>query len=98
MKTNSIVFLYNTDDKSLLGPFTVLPEGDDLDAGAWAMDIDEKMEPYADVNVTWEDLHILQNAPDQLPFLNDLKICKLNNHANPTSIRCTKTRPIIPLR
>ena len=36
IKTNSIVFLYNIDDKSLLGPFTALPEGDDLDAGAWS--------------------------------------------------------------
>ena len=62
----------------MLGPFTALPEGDDLDAGAWAMDIDENIEPYADVNVTWEDLHVLANAPEQLPFLKDPKTCKLS--------------------
>lgn len=77
IKANSVVFLYNTDDKSLLGPFTSLPEGDDLDAGAWAMDIDDNMEPYSDVNVKWEDLHLLQNAPEQLPFLKEPKTCKL---------------------
>jgi hypothetical protein len=77
IKANSVVFLFNTDDKSLLGPFTSLPEGDDLDAGAWAMDIDDNMEPYSDVNVKWEDLHLLRNAPDQLPFLKEPKTCKL---------------------
>jgi len=77
IKPNSIVFLFNIEDKSLLGPFTALPEGDDLDAGAWAMDIDDNIEPYSDVNVTWEELHLLQNAPEQLPFLKDLTTCKL---------------------
>jgi len=94
MKTNSIVFLYNTDDKSLLGPFTVLPEGDDLDAGAWAMDIDENIEPYADVNVTWEDLHILQSAPEQLPFLNDFKICKLTTTQTQRALDILKQGPL----
>jgi len=78
MKIGTIIFLYNTDDKSLLGPFTVLPEGDELDAGAWAMDIDEQHEPYANVKVSWEDLHIIQNAPEQLPFLKTPSLCKLS--------------------
>jgi hypothetical protein len=77
IKTGSIIFLYNIDDKSLLGPFTALPEGDELDAGAWAMDVDTHI-PSEDIKVTWEDLHIIQNAPDQLPFLNDAKTCRLH--------------------
>jgi len=91
IKTNSIVFLYNTNDKSLLGPFTALPEGDDLDAGAWAMDIDENMEPYSDVNVTWEDLHLLKNAPDQLPFLKEAKTCKLTTTQTQRALDLLKT-------
>ena len=77
IKAGTVVFLYNTDNKSLLGPFTTLPEGDELDAGTWVMDVDENNMPYEDVKVTWEDLHILQNAPEKLPFLNDPKTCKL---------------------
>jgi hypothetical protein len=77
IKTGSIIFLYNLDDKSLLGPFTALPEGDELDAGAWAEDVETHI-PSEDIKVTWEDLHIIQNAPSQLPFLNDPKTCKLS--------------------
>ena len=72
----SIIFLYNIDDKTLLGPFTALAEGDELDAGAWAMDVDEHI-PSEDIKVTWEDLHIIQNAPEKLPFLKNPKTCKL---------------------
>jgi len=91
IKANSIVFLFNTIDMSLLGPFTALPEGDDLDAGAWAMDIDEKMEPYANLNVTWEDLHLLKNAPDQLPFLREAKTCKLTTTQTQRALDLLKT-------
>ena len=78
IKTGTVVFLYNTDDKSLLGPFTTLSEGDELDAGTWVMNVDENNMPYEDVKVTWEDLHVLQNAAEKLPFLNDPKTCKLS--------------------
>ncbi len=78
IKIGSIVFLYNIDDKSLLGPFTALPEGDELDAGAWAMDVDIHI-PSEDLKVTWEDLHLIQNAPEKLPFLNEPKTCKLTS-------------------
>lgn len=78
IKVGSIIFLYNLDDKSLLGPFTALPEGDELDAGAWAMDVDTHI-PSEDLKVTWEDLHIIQNAPQELPFLKAPKTCKLTS-------------------
>jgi hypothetical protein len=79
IKEGSILFLYNVDDKSLLGPFTALTEGgDELDAGAWAMDVDMHI-PSEDLKVTWEDLHIIRNAPAELPFLEDPKTCKLSS-------------------
>jgi len=88
IKIGSIVFLYNIDDKSLLGPFTALPEGDELDAGAWAMDVDVHI-PSEDLKVTWEDLHLIQNAPEKLPFLNDPKTCKL------TSLQTQRTLDVL---
>ena len=78
IKVGSIIFLYNLDDKSLLGPFTALAEEDELDAGAWAMDVDEHI-PSEDLKVTWEELHIIQNAPEKLPFLKSPKACKLTS-------------------
>jgi hypothetical protein len=78
LKEGSVVFLYNIEDKSLLGPFTTLSEGDELDAGTWIEQVDEQHMPYDDVKVTWEDLHTIQNAPEKLPFLNDPKTCKLS--------------------
>ncbi len=78
IKENSVIFLYNVDDKSLLGPFTALTEGgDELDAGTWAMDVDTHI-PSEDVKVTWEDLHIIRNADKDLPFLVQPKTCKLS--------------------
>jgi hypothetical protein len=78
IKMGSIIFLFNVGDKSLLGPFTALAEGDQLDAGAWAMDVDTHI-PSEDLKVTWEDLHIIQNAPEKLPFLKETKTCKLTS-------------------
>ncbi len=78
IKVGSIIFLFNLDDKSLLGPFTALAEGDELDAGAWAMNVDEHI-PSEDLKVTWEDLHLLQDAPEKLAFLKNPKTCKLTS-------------------
>jgi Development and cell death domain. len=77
IKEGSVVFLYNTDEKTLLGPFTALTEGaEELDAGTWRMDVDTKI-PSEDLKVTWENLHLIQNADKELPFLAELKICRL---------------------
>lgn len=77
LKEGSVVFLFNVEDKSLLGPFTTLPEGDELDAGTWVENVEEQHMPYESVKVTWEDLHTIQNAPEKLPFLTNFKTCKL---------------------
>jgi len=65
-----------------------MTEEDELDAGAWAMDVDTHI-PSEDIRVAWEDLHIIQNAPEELPFLNDLKTCKL------TSMQTQRTLDIL---
>jgi len=76
IKAGSVIFLYNLDDKSLWGLFTAMREGGELDAGAWAMDVDTHI-PSEDLKINWEDLHVIKNAPDSLPFLKDPKTCKL---------------------
>jgi Development and cell death domain len=79
IKEGSVIFLYNPDDKSLLGPFTSLIEGGaKLDAGTWGM-YTEKHIPSEDIKVTWEDLHIIRNAEADLPFLAEFKTCKLTS-------------------
>lgn len=79
VKEGSVIFLYNVDDRSLLGPFTALEEGGaKLDAGTWRMDVDSKI-PSEDIKVTWEKLHVLHDADKELPFLRDMKTCKLGS-------------------
>jgi hypothetical protein len=75
----TVVFLYNTDDKTVLGPFTSLEEGGGaLDSGAWAMDIDEHS-ASENVKVTWESLHVIDDAPYKLPFLRAPTKCVLTS-------------------
>jgi len=79
IKEGSVIFLYNIDNRSLLGPFTALEEGGTkLDAGTWRMDVDTKI-PSEDLRVTWENLHVLRDADKELPFLRDMKTCKLGS-------------------
>jgi len=93
IKTNTVIFLYNTDDKSLVGPFTALAEGDELDAGTW-VENEEHQYPYDDIKVTWEDLHIIQNAPEKLPFLADPKACKLSTGQTQRVLDLLKEGPL----
>lgn len=77
VKEGSVIFLYNTDENTVLGPFTALNEGgEELDAGAWMMYVKTKI-PSEDLKVTWEDLHILHNADKVLPFLTEMDTCRL---------------------
>lgn len=77
IRVGDIVFLYNVESRSLIGPFTALtPKGDELDSGAWAMNIEEHV-PSEDIKVNWESLHILYDAPTVLPFLENLETCAL---------------------
>ena len=84
IKEGSVIFLYNASDNQLVGPFTALTEGaQELDAGAWAMDVSATV-PSEDLTVTWENLHILNNARENLPFLDNPKICSLSTNQTQT--------------
>jgi hypothetical protein len=79
IKEGSIIFLFNPEAETLLGPFTALNEGGgELDSGAWKMSVDENI-PSEDIKVTWEQLHILRNASQKAPPFKTLKPCKLTS-------------------
>ena len=74
----SIIFLFNEKANTLLGPFTSLAEGaETVDAGAWKEDIDDHTASQ-NVKLEWEELHLLTNAAERLPFLKELKACALS--------------------
>ena len=77
IRVGSLIFLYNDETDSLLGPFTALSEGaETLDAGAWRGDIDDDSASQ-NVKLEWESLHSLAKASEQLPFLKEWKSCAL---------------------
>ena len=93
IKVGAILFLYNVDDKSLLGPFTALSEGGEtVDSGAWAMKIDEHS-ASENVKLEWEDLHRLENASAELPFLESPKKCALTTTQTERALDLLKQAP-----
>ncbi len=93
IKVGAVLFLYNVEDKSLLGPFTALSEGGEtVDSGAWAMRIDEHS-ASENVKLEWEDLHRLANAPAQLPFLDNPKTCALTTTQTERSLDLLRQAP-----
>ncbi len=79
IKEGSVIFLYNSENKTLLGPFTASTEGGtELESGTWAMSVDENI-PSEDIKVTWEQLHLMPNAPEKLPLIESLKTCRLTS-------------------
>ncbi len=94
IKVGSLIFLYNVDDKSLLGPFTALIEGGGkVDTGAWAMKIDEHS-ASENVKLEWEDLHRLENAPTSLPFLEAPKSCELSTTQTQRALDILRQAPL----
>jgi hypothetical protein len=90
----SIIFLYNVDDKSLLGPFTALSEGGEtVDSGAWIEEIDEHS-ASENVKLEWEELHCLENTPAKLPFLETPKTCELSTTQTQRALDVLKQAPL----
>jgi len=78
IKQGSILFMYDPEAKTLLGPFTAAEEGASrIETGAWSTKIDEHS-ASANVKLEWEDLHLIRNVDEQLPFLSKLKTCSLS--------------------
>jgi hypothetical protein len=94
IKIGSIIFLYDGNAQTLLGPFTSESEGAGaLQEGAWAADIDEHS-ASENVKVGWEELHLLQNAPKQLTFLNNPATCSLSETQTQRALDLLKQAPL----
>jgi hypothetical protein len=94
IKVGSLLFLYNADEKSLLGPFTALSEGGEtVDSGAWAMEIDEHS-ASENVKLEWESIHRLENAPAKLDFLDTPKTCVLTTTQTERALDLLKQAPL----
>ncbi len=94
IKVGSVIFLYNLDDKSLLGPFTALTEGGGkVDTGTWSMQVDEHS-ASENVKLEWEDLHRLENAPAVLPFLEAPKSCELSTTQTQRALDVLRQAPL----
>jgi len=78
IKQGSILFVYDPEAKTLLGPFTAAEEGASrIETGAWSTEIDEHS-ASANVKLEWEDLHLIKNVDERLPFLSKLETCSLS--------------------
>ena len=92
MDVGSIVFLFNMDSNTLVGPFSVSGSSEtDLQPGAWTDVTDTRTN--AGIRVEWEDLHELQNARDKFPFLKDINVCKLSHFQTLGLLNALKEAP-----
>jgi len=87
----SILFLYNPDSKTLIGPFTVTSMEMDLEPGSWIPDT--KHDLPAKFAVTWEELHEIKNAPKEFPFLEKRPSCTLTETQTHRILTVLKTAP-----
>lgn len=73
-----MVFLFNADSQTLVGPFTAL-ESDrpDLEPGAWKETVNNHS-ISTNINVEWEELHEIKDAQEKFPFLKS-QACKLTH-------------------
>src|SRR3989304_4614446 len=94
VKVGSVIFLYNTEADTIVGPFTALSEGaETVDAGAWKVDIDDHSASQ-NVKLEWEKLHKLMNAAEELPFLKEPKTCALTTTQTQRVLDLLKQAPL----
>ena len=89
----SVIFIFNSQLGTLLGPFTASEGGTTLETGAWAQDINEHS-ASANITLQWEELHLLQNASKQLLFLGDPNACKLSETQVQRALDLLKQAPL----
>jgi hypothetical protein len=77
IKRGSVLFIYNTQSDSLVGPFTAADEGASrIETGAWRSIVDEHS-ASENIQLQWEDLHILEKAGDRFEFLKNPEKCEV---------------------
>jgi hypothetical protein len=93
LEMNTIIFLFNNETDTLLGPFTVVQGPEDLEKGTWYSSVEENSFSE-NIKVEWERLHELKNATDKLPFLKDIKECALTDLQTQELLSTLKDAPL----
>ena len=93
LETNSVIFLFNDETKTLLGPFTVVKKPEGLEKGTWYSSVDGH-NVSENIKVEWERLHELKNATDKIPFLKDKKECGLSALQTQELLSTLKSAPL----
>jgi hypothetical protein len=76
---DSVVFFFNEDSGTLVGPFTAVGSVDtSLKRGTWVETVDEQS-LSSNIMVRWERLHEMKDAETRFPFLKAKGVCKLSN-------------------
>jgi hypothetical protein len=93
IKRGSVLFMYNVETKTLVGPFTAATQGATrIETGAWSSEIDEHS-ASENVKLEWEDLHIISNAGERFPFLDKPEKCELTTLTVQTLLDALKEAP-----
>jgi hypothetical protein len=92
-----VVFLLDTDSKTLVGPFTAIGSAKaPLQPGTWTDNIDRRS-ISTNVKVEWEDLHAMKNPQDRFPFLEDIKVCQLSHFQTQELLNALKQQPLFEI-
>jgi hypothetical protein len=93
VKKGSVLFMYNTETRTLVGPFTAASQGATrIETGAWTSEIDEHS-ASANIKLEWENLHIIKDANERFPFLNKPEKCQLSTMKIQTLMDALKEAP-----
>jgi hypothetical protein len=91
---DSVVFLFNKDSNTLVGPFTAESSARvDLEPGTWAEEVDMH-DLSENIVVEWEELHEMRDAQLKFPFLKDQRTCKLSQFQTQDLLEALRKAPL----
>ena len=94
IRRGSVLFMYNPETRTLVGPFTAASEGAKrIETGAWTSKIDEHS-ASENIKLEWEDLHVISDAGERFPFLNKPEKCQLSTLRVQTLLDALKEAPV----
>lgn len=93
IKRGAVLFMYDPQNKALVGPFTAASEGATrIETGAWRSEIDQTSFS-GNVKLDWENLHIIKDAGERFPFLSNSEKCELTTLQVQTLMDALKAAP-----
>ncbi|MCW4009120.1 MAG: hypothetical protein NWF05_00665 [Candidatus Bathyarchaeota archaeon] len=93
IKRGAVLFMYNPENRTLVGPFTAASEGAKrIETGAWRSEIDEHS-ASENIKLEWENLHIISDANERFPFLVNPEKCELSTLKVQTLLDALKNAP-----